>query len=49
MRFIKNRIIACIGHVMRMDDKRTPTRILVETYIYENERKTMEEMDCGGH
>jgi len=28
LRFIKSRRIACLGHVMRMDDKRTPKRIL---------------------
>ena len=28
VRFIKSRRIACFGHVMRMDDKRTPKRIL---------------------
>jgi hypothetical protein len=27
VRFIKSRIIAWLGHVMRMDDKRTPKRI----------------------
>jgi hypothetical protein len=26
--FIKSRIIAWLGHVMQMDDKRTPKRIL---------------------
>jgi hypothetical protein len=28
VRFIKSRIIAQIGHMMRMDDKRTPKRVL---------------------
>jgi len=28
IRFIKSRRIAWIGHVMRIDDKRTPKRIL---------------------
>jgi hypothetical protein len=28
LRFIKSRKIAWLGHVMRMDDKRTPKRIL---------------------
>jgi hypothetical protein len=28
VRIIKSRRIACFGHVMRMDDKRTPKRIL---------------------
>jgi hypothetical protein len=27
-KYIKSRKIAWLGHVMRMDDKRTPTRIL---------------------
>ena len=37
VRFIKSRRIAWLGHVMRMDNKRTPKRIFtVETYRYEN-------------
>jgi hypothetical protein len=28
LRFIKSRRIACLGHVMRMNDMRTPKRIL---------------------
>jgi hypothetical protein len=28
VRFIKSRKIAWLGHVMRMDDKRTPNRVL---------------------
>jgi hypothetical protein len=28
VRFIKGRKIALVGHVMRMDDKRTPKRVL---------------------
>jgi hypothetical protein len=28
VRFIESRIIAWLGHVMRMDDERTPKRIL---------------------
>jgi len=28
MRFIKGRRIASLGHVMRMDEKRTPKRVL---------------------
>jgi len=28
VRFIKSRRIAWLGHVMRVDDKRTPERIL---------------------
>jgi hypothetical protein len=44
--FIKSRRVAWLGHVMRMDDKRTPKNIRVETYRYKNWRETKEEMDC---
>jgi hypothetical protein len=27
VRFIKSRMIACLGHVMRMDEKRIPKRV----------------------
>jgi len=33
VRFIKSRKIAWLGHVMRMDDKRTPKRILEWKHI----------------
>jgi len=33
VRFIKSRRVAWLGHVMRMDDKRTPKRILEWKYI----------------
>jgi hypothetical protein len=33
VRFIKSRRIAWLGHVMQMDDKRTPKRILDCKYI----------------
>ena len=43
VRFIKSRRIAWLGHVMRMDDKRTPKRILewkpVDTRIRGRPRK----------
>ena len=43
VRFIKSRRIAWIGHVMRIDDKRTPKRILewkpIGTRIRERPRK----------
>jgi hypothetical protein len=43
LRFIKSRRIAWLGHVMRMDDKRTPKRILewkpIGTRIRERPRK----------
>ena len=47
MRFIKCRRVAWLSHVMHMDDKRRPKRILewktIGTRIRE---KTKEEMDC---
>jgi hypothetical protein len=43
VRYIKSRRIAWLGHVMRMDDKRTPKRILewkpIGTRIRERPRK----------
>ena len=46
VRFITSRRLAWLGHVMRMDDKRTPKKIFrVETYRYENWGKTKVEMD----
>jgi hypothetical protein len=37
LRFIKSIRKAWLGHVRRMDDKKTPKRILrAETYRYEN-------------
>jgi len=47
VRFIKCRRIAWLGHVMRIDDKRTPKRILqwkpIGTSIKGRPKK---EMDC---
>jgi len=46
LRFIKSRRIAWLGHVMRMDEKRTPKRVIrVENNRQENQRKTKEKMD----
>jgi hypothetical protein len=44
VRFISRRI-ASLGHVMQMDEKRTPKSIRVETNRQENQRKTKEKMD----
>ena len=45
VRVIKSRM-AWLGHVMRMDEKRTPKKVLsVETNRQENHRKTKEKMD----
>jgi hypothetical protein len=47
VRFIKSRRIAWLGHMLRMDDKRTPKRILEWKPIGTRNRKTKEEMDCA--
>ena len=47
VRFIKSRSIAWLGHVMRMDDKRTPKRILEWKPIGARIlRETKKEMYC---
>jgi hypothetical protein len=46
VKFIKSRRIASLGHVMWMDEKRTPKRVL-EWNRQENQKKTKEKMDRG--
>jgi hypothetical protein len=46
VRFIKSRRIARLGHVMRMDEKRTPKRVLEwKPNRQDNQMKTKEKMD----
>jgi hypothetical protein len=45
VRFIKSRRIAWLGHVMRMDEKRTPKRVLEWKPIGKSQRKVKEKMD----
>jgi hypothetical protein len=47
VRFMESRRIAWLGHVMVMDDKRIPKRILEwKTIGTRTSRETKEEMDC---
>jgi hypothetical protein len=47
VRFVKIKRMAWLGHVIRMEEKRIPKRVLEWKAICRRNRKTKEKMDCG--